>query len=132
MCNHSKGGSLFKSGCQGIQAVVVDYVTGPFSSSATHQQTSNHASKQEAHQKFYHEASKKCIFCVQWWHAWGLKSASVRAMGRLASGPGCASVALAFIQVACSINQGYTSRFPENISKATMLLVSESGASRKK
>jgi hypothetical protein len=53
-------------------------------------------------------------------------------MGRLASGPGCADVALAFIQVACSINQGYTYRLSEYISKATMLMVSESGASRKK
>jgi hypothetical protein len=32
----------------------------------------------------------------------------------------------------CSICQGYTSRFPGYISKATMLPVSESGASRKK
>jgi hypothetical protein len=50
-------------------------------------------------------------------------------MGRLAYGPGRDAVAC--IQVACSIYQGYTSRFPGHISKATMLLVSESGASRK-
>jgi hypothetical protein len=56
-------------------------------------------------------------------------------MGRLAFGPGHADGAVAFIQVACSIYQGYTSRvivFPWYISKATMLVVSESGASRKK
>jgi hypothetical protein len=52
-------------------------------------------------------------------------------MGRLACGPGRADGAVAFIQVACSIYQGNTSRFPGYISKATMLLVSESGASRK-
>jgi hypothetical protein len=55
---------------------------------------------------------------------------SVQAMGRLASGPRPADVALAFIQVACFIKQGYTSRLPEYINKATILLVSESGASR--
>jgi hypothetical protein len=27
VCNHAKGGSLFQSGCQGFQAVVVDHVT---------------------------------------------------------------------------------------------------------
>jgi ribonuclease PH len=32
VCNHAKGGSLFQSGCQGIQAVVVDHVMGAFSS----------------------------------------------------------------------------------------------------
>jgi hypothetical protein len=53
-------------------------------------------------------------------------------MGRLAFGPGRADGAVAFIQVVCSIYQGYTSQFPGYISKATMLLVSESGASRKK
>jgi hypothetical protein len=37
VCNHSKGGSLFQSGCQGIQAVVVDHVTGAFSRGARHQ-----------------------------------------------------------------------------------------------
>jgi hypothetical protein len=52
-------------------------------------------------------------------------------MGRLAFGPGRADGAVAFIQVACSIYQGYTSRFPGYISKANTLLVSESGASRK-
>jgi hypothetical protein len=49
LCNHSKGGSLFQFGCQGIQAVVD--VTRAFSRSARHQQTCNHASKQAAHQK---------------------------------------------------------------------------------
>jgi hypothetical protein len=52
-------------------------------------------------------------------------------MGRLASAPGRADVTLVFIQEACSINQGYTSRFSEHISKATVLLVSESGAGKK-
>jgi hypothetical protein len=52
-------------------------------------------------------------------------------MGRLAFVPGRADGAVAFIQVACSIYQGYISRFPGYISKATMLLASESGASRK-
>jgi hypothetical protein len=28
VCSDAKGGSLFQSGCQGIQAVVVDHVTG--------------------------------------------------------------------------------------------------------
>jgi hypothetical protein len=32
LCNHAKGDGLFQSGCQGIQAVVVDHVTGAFSS----------------------------------------------------------------------------------------------------
>jgi hypothetical protein len=39
--------------------------------------------------------------------------------------------AVALIQVACSIHQGYTSRFPGYISQANMLPVSESGATRK-
>jgi hypothetical protein len=52
-------------------------------------------------------------------------------MGRLAFAPGRADGAVAFIQVACSIYQGYTSRSPGYIIKATMLLVSESGVSRK-
>jgi hypothetical protein len=68
---------------------------------------------------------------MHWWHAGVFKSASVRAIGRFGFGPGRADGAVAFIQVACSIYQGYTSRFPGHISKATMLLVSESGASRK-
>jgi hypothetical protein len=45
--------------------------------------------------------SKQLFF--YWWHAGVLKSASVRAMGRLAFGPGRADGAVAFIQVACSI-----------------------------
>jgi hypothetical protein len=54
-------------------------------------------------------------------------------MGRLASGPGRAHGAAAFIQVACSICQGYISQFPGYISKATMLLgFSESGGEQKK
>jgi hypothetical protein len=53
-------------------------------------------------------------------------------MGRYASGPGRADGAVAFIQVACSIHRGYTSQFPGYTSKATMLLVSEAGARRKK
>jgi hypothetical protein len=61
-----------------------------------------------------------------------LGSASVRAMGRLVCGPGHANGAVAFIQVACSIYQGYTSRYPGYISKVTMLLVSESGQKKKK
>jgi hypothetical protein len=52
-------------------------------------------------------------------------------MGRLAFGPGRADGAEAFIQVACSIYQGFTSRFPGYISKATMLLVSEPGRQKK-
>jgi hypothetical protein len=52
-------------------------------------------------------------------------------MGSLASGPGRADGAVALVQVVCSIYQGYTSRFPGYIRKATMLLVSELGASRK-
>jgi hypothetical protein len=47
-CDYSKGGSLFQSGCQGIQADVVDHVTRAFSRSARHQQTCNHSSKQAA------------------------------------------------------------------------------------
>jgi hypothetical protein len=65
-------------------------------------------------------------------HAGVLKSVSVRAIGRFAFGPGRADGALAFIQVACSIYQGYTSQFPGYISKASMLLVSVSGASGKR
>jgi hypothetical protein len=49
VCNHAKGGSLFRSGCQVIQTVVADHVTGAFSRSARHQQVCNHASKQAAH-----------------------------------------------------------------------------------
>jgi hypothetical protein len=45
------------------------------------------------------------------WHAGVLKTASVRAMGRLAFGPERADGAVAFIQVACSICQGYTPDF---------------------
>jgi hypothetical protein len=131
VCNHAKGGTLFQSGCQGIQAVVVDHVTGAFSRSAKHQQTCNHAPKQAANQNNSHKALKQCKLCVHWWHAGVFKSASVRAMGRLAFGPGRADGAVAFIQVACSIYQGYTSRFPGYISKTTMLLVSESGESKK-
>jgi hypothetical protein len=41
LCNHAKGSSLFQSGCQGIQAVVVDHVTGAFSRSARHHRRSN-------------------------------------------------------------------------------------------
>jgi hypothetical protein len=41
VCNHAKGGSLFQSGCQGIQAAVVDHVTGAFSISV--QGTNKHA-----------------------------------------------------------------------------------------
>jgi hypothetical protein len=52
-------------------------------------------------------------------------------MDRLASGPGRADDTFAFIQVTISINQCHTSRFSEYIIKATTLLVSESGASRK-
>jgi hypothetical protein len=52
-------------------------------------------------------------------------------MGRLAFGPGGPDDAVAFIQVACSIYQVYTSQFPGYISKTSMLLVSESGSSRK-
>jgi hypothetical protein len=53
--------------------------------------------------------------------------------GRIAFGLGRADLdgAVAFIHVACFIYQGYTSRFPGYIRKATMLHVSESGASRK-
>jgi hypothetical protein len=51
VCNHAEGGSLFQSGFQGIQAVVVDHVKGAFSRSARHQQTCNHASKKAAHRK---------------------------------------------------------------------------------
>jgi hypothetical protein len=64
VCNHAKGGSLFQSGCQGIQAVVVDHVTGAFSRSATHQQTCNHASNRAAHQKNFHKDLKKSILFV--------------------------------------------------------------------
>jgi hypothetical protein len=56
VCNHAKGGSLFQCGCQGIQAVVVDLVTGAFSRSARHQQTCNHASKQAAQQQNFHKS----------------------------------------------------------------------------
>jgi hypothetical protein len=94
------------------------------------QGTRKHATMLPAHQKNFHKALEQCILCVHWWHAGVLKSASVRAMGRLPFGPGHADGAL--IQVACSIYQGYTSRFLGYISKATMLLVSESGTSRKK
>jgi hypothetical protein len=111
---------------------LVDHVTGVFSRSARHQQTCNHASKQAAHQKNFHKVLKQGILCVHWWHAGVLKSASVQAMGTLAFGPGRADGAVAFLQVACFIYQGCTSRFPGYISKATILLVSESGASRTK
>jgi hypothetical protein len=56
LCNHAKGVGLFQSGCQGIQAVVVDAGTGAFSRSARHRQTCNHASKQAAHQKKVHKS----------------------------------------------------------------------------
>jgi hypothetical protein len=51
-----------------IQAVVLDHVTGrPFSSSARHQRTCNHACKQAAHQTSLQRRSKECTFCVQGW-----------------------------------------------------------------
>jgi hypothetical protein len=133
VCNLTIGGDSFPSGCQVIQAVVVDWyhVTGAFSRSARHQQTCNHAAKQAAHQKCFQEDSKLCILCVQWRHARHLGFASVRAMVRIASEPGRADGAVAFIQVAWSIHRGYTSRLPGYISKATMLLVSESWGERK-
>jgi hypothetical protein len=56
VCNHAKGGSLFQSGCPGIQAVVVDHVTG-----ARHQQTCNHASKQAKKPK--HFENSVCCRC---------------------------------------------------------------------
>jgi hypothetical protein len=59
VCNHAKGGSLFQSGCQGIQAVVVDHVTGAFSRSVRHQQTCNHASKQAAYKKNFRKHFKQ-------------------------------------------------------------------------
>jgi hypothetical protein len=65
VCNRAKGGSLFQSGCQGIQGVVVAHVTGAFWRSARHQQTCNHACKQSAHENNFHKASKQCILCVQ-------------------------------------------------------------------
>jgi hypothetical protein len=137
LLNDVKGGSLFQSGSQGIQAVVttlqaVDHVTEAFPRSARQQQTCNHASKQAPHEKNFHEDLKQCILCVHWWHAGVWKYASVRAMGRLAFGPGRADSAVDFIQVACSIYQGYTSRFPGYISKEILLLGSESGSSREK
>jgi hypothetical protein len=51
-------------------------------------------------------------------------------MGRLAFKPRRADGAVACIQAACSMYQGYTSRFLGYTSKATMLLVSESGAEK--
>jgi hypothetical protein len=110
---HSKGASLFQSGCQGIQAVVVDHVTGAFSRSARHQQTCNHASKQAL------------VAC------WSLEVRERASNGQTISWARSCRWCCG-IQVACSIYQGYTSRFPGYISKATMLLVSESGAGRKK
>jgi hypothetical protein len=130
VCNHAKGGSLFQSGCQGIQAVVVNHVKGAGSRRATNKHAT--MSKQAAHQKYFHKDLKQCTLCVHWWHAGALKSTSVRAMGRLAFGPGRADGAVAFLQVACPIYQGYNSRFPGYVTKATMLFLSESGASRKK
>jgi hypothetical protein len=50
--------------------------------SARHRKTCNHASKQAAHQQNFHKALKQCIFCVHWWHAGVLKSASVRGNGQ--------------------------------------------------
>jgi hypothetical protein len=95
VCNQAKGVSLFHSGYQGIQAVVVDHVTGAFSRSARHQQTCNHASKQAAHQKNFNKDLKQCILCLHWLHAGVLKSASVRAMGKVGIEPGRADGAVA-------------------------------------
>jgi hypothetical protein len=65
VCNHAKGGSLFQSGCQGIQAVVMDHVTGAFSRSAWPQLTYNHASKQAEHKKNFHRAQNGAYFsCI--------------------------------------------------------------------
>jgi hypothetical protein len=50
-----------------IGAASVDHVTGPFSRSARHQRTCNHACKQAAHQMFFQRRSKVCILCVQGW-----------------------------------------------------------------
>jgi hypothetical protein len=129
VCNHAKSGSCFSPA-----AVVVDHVTGTLPTSARHQQTCNHASKQAEHQKYFHKALNQCTLCVHWWYAEVLKSANARPMGRLAFERARADGAAACIQVACSIYQCYTSRelvFSGYISKATILLVSESGASRK-
>jgi hypothetical protein len=42
-----------------IQAVVVNHVTGPFSGSARHQRTCNHACKQAAHLNFFSDKVKR-------------------------------------------------------------------------
>jgi hypothetical protein len=64
VCNHAKGGGLFQSGCQGIQAVVVDHVTGALES-AMHQQTCNHASKQAAQKQKFHKIQSSVYFsCI--------------------------------------------------------------------
>jgi hypothetical protein len=62
----------------------------------------------------------------------GLEVREHASSGQIAFGPGRAYAAVAFIQVACSVYQGNTSRFLGYISKAIMLLVSESGASTRK
>jgi hypothetical protein len=50
-----------------IQAVVVDYVTGPFAGSAGHRRTCSHACKQEAQQISFHRQSREYTWCVQGW-----------------------------------------------------------------
>jgi hypothetical protein len=45
-----------------IQAVVVDHVTGPFSRSAWHQRTCNHASRQ--HIKLLFRDGQKSVYCA--------------------------------------------------------------------
>jgi hypothetical protein len=64
-----KVAACFGSAVRVIQAVVVDHVTGPFLTSARHQRTCNHASKQAARQISFQRRSKECILCVKgWWY----------------------------------------------------------------
>jgi hypothetical protein len=130
VCDHAKGGNLFQSGCHGIQAVVVDHVEGERSREV--QGINKHATMLPSRQhvkktstKLYSSVDCECFGGM-------LESENPRAMGRLAFWPRRADGAVALIQVACSIYQGNASLFLGYVSRSTMLLVSESGASRKK
>jgi hypothetical protein len=138
--NHDRGvqsckdGSLFQSVCQGIQAVVVDHVTGAFSRSARNQQTCNHDFKQAAHQKI--SKSFKTVYAVRALAAcWGLEVRNRANNGQISIWARMCRLCSVLYPGGMLHLSGHTSRvfvFPGYRSKATMLLASESGARRKK
>jgi hypothetical protein len=75
--------------------------SGPYHGSVVekcrHQQHAIMLPSKQHIKKKIHKSLKQCMLCVCWCHAGVLKSTSVRALGRLALGPGRADGAVAFI-----------------------------------